>query len=150
MGRVKIVFPNYNSLYIATIPVRIGDVNYGNHVGNDAILSIIHEARMQMLHHFGYSEMNAGGNSMIMADVMIAYKAEAFYGDTLCVKIYAEEVSVNTFNLLYHISTKRGDKQTDIAHAKTGMVCFNYTTRRIAPMTDELNKFLNSGNNNDQ
>lgn len=150
MGRVKLVFPNYKSLYIATIPVRIGDVNYGNHVGNDAILSIIHEARMQMLHHYGYSEMNAGGNSMIMADVMIAYKAEAFYGDTLHVKIYAEEVSVNTFSLLYHISTHRGEKQIDIAHAKTGMVCFNYDARRIAPMTTELSNFLNRGQADDQ
>ncbi len=35
---------------------------------------------MQMLKHHNYSEMNAAGNSMIMADVMIAYKAEAFYG----------------------------------------------------------------------
>lgn len=145
MSRVKIVFPSYNSLYIAIIPVRIGDINYGNHVGNDAILSIIHEARMQMLSHYGYSEMNAAGNSMIMADVMIAYKAEAFYGDILYVKVYAEEVSVNTFSLLYHISTLRGEKTVDIAHAKTGMVCFNYETRRITPMTGELTTFLQGG-----
>ncbi len=142
MARVKIIFPGYNFLFIATVPVRIGDVNYGNHVGNDAILSIIHEARIQMLRHYGYSEMDAGGNSMIMADVMIAYKAEAFYGDTLAVKIYADEVSGNTFNLLYHLSVKRGEKSIDIAHAKTGMVCFDYNTRKIAPMTDALKKFL--------
>lgn len=146
MRRVKIVFPSYNSLYIAKIHVRIGDVNYGNHVGNDAILSIIHEARMQMLCHHGYSEMNAGGNSMIMADVMIAYKAEAFYGDILSVKIYAEEISVNTFSLLYYITATRNEQTVVIAHAKTGMVCFDYSTRRIAPMTEELNKFLQSGN----
>lgn len=150
MARVKIIFPNYNSLYVATIPVRITDVNYGNHVGNDAILSIIHEARMQMLAHFGYSEMNAGGNSMIMADVMIAYKAEAFYGDTLAVKIYAEEISANTFSLLYHISCVRHQKNVEVAHAKTGMVCFNYSTRRIAPMTAELNNFLNRGKVHEQ
>lgn len=144
MDRVKIIFPGYNSLYVATIPVRIGDINYGNHVGNDAILSVIHEARMQLLTHYGYSEMNAGGNSMIMADVMIAYKAEAFYGDILTVKIYTDTVSGNTFNLLYRISTVRNGKETDVAHAKTGMVCFNYQTRKIAAMTDELKNFLES------
>jgi acyl-CoA thioesterase FadM len=144
MDRVKIIFPGYNSLYVATIPVRIGDINYGNHVGNDAILSVIHEARMQLLTHYGYSEMNAGGNSMIMADVMIAYKAEAFYGDILTVKIYADTASGNTFNLLYRISTVRNGKETDVAHAKTGMVCFNYQTRKIAAMTDELKNFLES------
>ncbi|GAA4470107.1 hypothetical protein GCM10023093_30660 [Nemorincola caseinilytica] len=102
---------------------------------------------MQMLCHFGYTEMNAGGNSMIMADVMIAYKAEAFYGDILSVKIYAEEISGNTFSLLYYISTIRGENTVVIAHAKTGMVCYDYDTRKIVPMTAELNTFLHSGDN---
>jgi len=142
MGRVKIKFPDENPLSVVSIPVRIGDINYGNHVGNDAILSIIHEARMQMLESKGYSEMNAGGNSMIMADVMIAYKGEAFYGDMLTVSVYAEEITDRTFDLLYHISTQRNGQKQEIAHAKTGMVCFDYETRKIAPMTEELRRFL--------
>ena len=142
MGRVKLKFPAENPLFTATIPIRIGDVNYGNHVGNDAILSIIHEARMQMLAKNGYDEMNAGGNSMIMADVMIAYKGESFYGDTLTIKIYAEEITDYTFDLLYRISTQRQDKRFDIAHAKTGMVCFDYESRKVVLMTKELKSFL--------
>ena len=142
MGRVKIKFPIEKSLHIASIPVRIGDINYGGHVGNDAILSIIHEARMLMLQHSGYSEMNAGGNSMIMADVMIAYKGEAFYGDNLTVTMYAEEITDRTFDLLYHISASRKEQNYDIAHAKTGMVCFDYETRKVAVMTEQRNFFL--------
>ena len=142
MARVKLKFPAENPLFTATISVRIGDINYGNHVGNDAILSIIHEARMQMLSSFGYTEMDAGGNSMIMADVMIAYKGEAFYGDELTVKLYAEEITTHTFDLLYHISTPRNGVQTDIAHAKTGMACFDYQERKIAAMTAEFRKML--------
>jgi YbgC/YbaW family acyl-CoA thioester hydrolase len=145
MGRVKLQFPAYNPLFTATIPVRIGDINYGNHVGNDSILSIIHEARMLMLRHHGYSEMNAAGNAMIMADVMIAYKGESFYGDTLIVKVFAEEITASTFNLLYHISVVRDGKTSDIAHAKTGMVCFDYATRKIVAMTAELKQFLEKG-----
>lgn len=140
--RVKLKFPSENPLFTATISVRIGDINYGNHVGNDAILSIIHEARMQMLRNSGYNEMNAGGNSLIMADVMIAYKGEAFYGDVLTVKVYAEEITDHSFDLLYHLSTPRSGKQTDIAHAKTGMVCFDYNERKIVEMTVELKKLL--------
>lgn len=142
MARVKLKFPAEKSLFATTIPVRVGDLNYGNHVGNDAILSIIHEARMQMLADHGYDEMNAGGCSLIMADVMIAYKAEAFYGDVLAVHIYADEITDRSFDLLYHISTTRNDVRTDIAHAKTGMVCFDYGTRKIALMKDGLKKVL--------
>jgi len=142
MGRVKIKFPDENPLCSVTIPVRIGDINYGGHVGNDSILSIIHEARMLMLSSKGYTEMNAGGNSMIMADVMIAYKGEAFYGDILTVNIYAEEVTERTFDLLYQISATRSGDHADIAHAKTGMVCFNYETRKVATVTEEFKNYL--------
>ena len=142
MGRVKLKFPDENPLFTTTISVRIGDINFGGHVGNDAILSIVHEARVQMLASHGYDELNAGGNSLIMADVMIAYRGEAFYGDILAVKIYADEVSDRSFDLLYHISTPRQDKQTDIAHAKTGMACFNYETRKIAVMKEGLRGLL--------
>jgi len=139
MSRVKIKFPEQSSaLYNTIIPVRIGDINYGGHVGNDAILSIIHEARMQMLAGWGYTELDAGGTGLIMADVMIAYKGEAFYGDLLSVSIYAVEITERSFDLLYHIKTQ--DK--DIAHSKTGMLCFDYTLRKIAPMTDSLKNRL--------
>ena len=142
MSRVKLKFPNDNPLYIATIPVRIGDINYGGHVGNDAVLSLIHEARMLWLAGHGYDELNAGGNSLIMADVMIAYKGEGFYGDILTVKIYADEVTDRSFDLLYHISTQRDGQQKDIAHAKTGMICFDYTSRKIALLKNELRSRL--------
>ncbi len=142
MGRVKIKFPEQKPLFTATIPVRIGDINYGGHVGNDAMLSIVHEARMQMLSASNYSEMNAAGNAMIMADVMIAYKGEAFYGDILSVDVYAEELGPISFDLLYHITTKRNGAVQQIAHCKTGMVCFNYETRKTATMTEMLRQFL--------
>jgi acyl-CoA thioester hydrolase len=148
MARVKLKFPAENPLFTTTIPVRIGDINYGNHVGNDAILSIIHDARMRLLRSHGYDEMNAGGNGLIMADVMIAYKGEAFYGDTLTINIYAEEITEYSFDLLYHISTLRNGKQANIAHAKTGMVCFDYEARNIAEMTDGLKNLLLPGNQN--
>ena len=45
---------------------------------------------MQMLSQWGYDELNAGGVALIMADVMIAYRGEAFYGDLLNVRLYAE------------------------------------------------------------
>lgn len=142
MGRVKLKFPDEKPLFTTTIPVRVGDLNYGNHVGNDSVLSIVHEARMRLFYKKGYSEMNAVGVGLIMADVMIAYKGESFYGDDLEIKIYAENISDFSFDLLYRITTLREGKTADIAHAKTGMVCFDYTTRQIAEMTTGLKELL--------
>lgn len=142
MARVKIKFPDENPLFITTIPVRVGDLNYGNHVGNDSVLSIIHEARMQLLQSKGYTEMAAGGISLIMADVMIAYRGESFYGDELSVMIYAEELTEVSFDLLYRITTIRNTNTVEIAHAKTGMVCFDYTSRKVVSITADLKSFL--------
>lgn len=142
MSRVKIKFPAEKPLLTLTIPVRIGDINYGGHVGNDAVLSIIHEARVQLLASFGMTEMDAGGVGLIMADVAIAYKGEGFYGDILAVAIYTTELTSVSFDLLYHISTMRSGAQTDIAHAKTGMVCFDYNIRKVTGLPDALKSRL--------
>ncbi|MCH5718100.1 acyl-CoA thioesterase [Niabella hibiscisoli] len=57
MARIKVPLPPHFT-FSTSIAIRITDVNYGGHVGNDAILSIIHEARLQFLKALGYSEMN--------------------------------------------------------------------------------------------
>lgn len=142
MARVKVKFPDQKPLFVCSVPVRITDINYGNHLGNDRLLSIIHEARMQLLANWQYTELDAGGNSLIMADVMIAYKGEAFYGDELDIAIYAEEFTTVSFDLLYRIKTQRNGETADIAHAKTGMVCFDYTTRKVAEILPPLKNKL--------
>ena len=60
MARVKIELPD-SFQFTTEITIRITDLNYGGHVGNDTVLSIIHEARMQFLRHYGHTEMNFGG-----------------------------------------------------------------------------------------
>jgi acyl-CoA thioester hydrolase len=138
MSRVKLKFPTENILLKIAVHVRITDINYGGHLGNDSVLSIIHEARVQLLGSWGFSEMDAGGTSLIMADVMIAYKGEAFYGDLLNIKIYAEELTPYTFDLLYHISMEKEENTIDVAHAKTTMVCYDYEQRKKVLMTEAL------------
>ena len=146
MPRVKIKFPDEKPLFQTSIPVRIGDINYGAHLGNDSVLSIIHEARMQMLAAWGYTELEAGSVSLIMADVMIAYKSEAFYGDILQVSIYATEFAERSFDLLYHFSISKDGVNKDIAHAKTGLACFDYKQRKTVAISEELkNKLLGLG-----
>ncbi len=56
MSRIKIEMPE-KFIYKTEIPVRITDINYGGHLGNDSLLSIIHEARVRFLKHLEYSEV---------------------------------------------------------------------------------------------
>lgn len=128
MSRIKITLPEQIS-FTATIPVRITDLNYGNHVGNDAVLSIIHEARMQFLSHHGFTELNCAGVGLIMSDVGIEFKKEIFYGDILAVNIAVNNFTSIGFDLYYKILNK---ENVVTALAKTGMVCYDYDKKKIA------------------
>lgn len=139
--RIKINFQKSFTFSVA-IPVRISDINYGGHVGNDHILSIVHEARIAYFKKHGQTEMNAGGVNLIMADSAVQYKAEAFHGDIILVEIYADNISSISFDLFYKLSTIRDEKPIDIAYVKTGMICFDYNTRKIVNMTEALEKIL--------
>ena len=135
MARIKIELPP-SFLFTAAIPVRITDINYGGHVGNDTVLSIIHEARMQFLHHFGYTEMNFGGTGLIMSDVGIEFKNELFYGDNVSVAVAVAEITRAGFALYYKLEKSVADKTLLVAAARTGMVCYNYATKKIAPFPE--------------
>ncbi|ARS36785.1 acyl-CoA thioesterase [Pontibacter actiniarum] len=134
MARVHVQIPAHTH-FEATVPVRVTDLNYGNHLGNDALLSIMHEARMQLLGHFGWSELNLGGASMIMADVAIEYKGEGFYGDVLRIKLAFDDLNKYGFDITYHITNQDGK---EVARAKTGMLCFNYQERKLMSLPAEV------------
>lgn len=139
MPRIKLQLPETFSFH-TIIPIRITDLNYGNHVGNDTMLSLLHEARVQFLHQLGYTEMNVEGFGLIMSDVAIEFKAELFYGDSLKVFVTAAEISRIGFELYYKLV--RTSDEAIAAVAKTGMVCFDYTKRKVAVLPEAAVKKL--------
>jgi len=141
MARVKINMPAH-IIATATIPVRITDINYGNHVGNDAFVAMVHEARMQWLKQWGYTELELEGIGLIMSDLAIEFIKESFYGDTVEVKIAAGEISRVSFELYYEFTTKRGNDHILLAKAKTGMVCYDYGAKKVAPVPVKLGVVL--------
>src|ERR1700749_2078266 len=102
MPKTKLVLPTHFS-FTTEIPVRITDLNYGGHVGNDSILSIIHEIRVQFLRSHGYTELNLNGTGLIMADGTIEFPSELFYGDVLRASVTASEFSRVSFDLYYKL-----------------------------------------------
>jgi acyl-CoA thioesterase FadM len=126
--------------------VRITDINYGGHVGNDTVLGILHEARMQWLRHHGYSEMNFSGTGMIMADAAIEFKNELFYGDTVIASVAATEILRIGFDLVYRLEKKSDGKPELVAVAKTGMICYDYKNRKIVSVPEEARKKIQPEN----
>jgi len=137
MPKTKIELPGHFT-FTTDIPIRITDLNYGGHVGNDSVLSLLHEVRMQFLQHHGYTEMNLAGTGIIMADVAIEFRSEVFYGEILKASVAAAEFSRIGFDLYYKLEKETNDKWVTAAVARTGMVCYNYTQKKIVSVPKEV------------
>ena len=137
MPKIRLTLPE-NFTFTTTIPIRITDLNYGGHVGNDSVLSLIHEARVQFLRHHGYTELDMGGVGLIMADTNIEFKNELFYGEVLRASVAASEFSRVGFDLYYKLEKEVGEKWIPVVYARTGMVCYNYSAKKVVSVPNEI------------
>jgi acyl-CoA thioesterase FadM len=105
-------------------------MNYGNHLGNDRILALAHEARVDFLQSMGLSELELGeGTSIIMADAAILFKSEGFIGNQIRVEVGVGAFTRAGFDLYYKMVNITTGK--DLAYVKTGIVCFDYVERKV-------------------
>jgi acyl-CoA thioester hydrolase len=128
MPRLHITLPE-RFLFETTLEVRITDINYGGHLANDRVLSLVHEARVRFLRHHGFSETNIHGKAIIMADAAVVYRAEAFAGDVLRVEVGAREINRYGCDLVYRLSDQASGRE--VALVKTAIVFFDYGRRRL-------------------
>ena len=143
MARIKIQIPE-KFIYKTEIPIRITDINYGGHFGNDSLLSIVHEARIRFFKSLGFEELDVEGVGIIMIDAQIQYKQEGFYGDILIIEIALTDFTSIGCDFIYRLTNKESKKE--IALAKTGIVFFDYKKRKPAPVPSEFKKKIESFN----
>ncbi|MEO7311021.1 MAG: thioesterase family protein [Chitinophagaceae bacterium] len=129
MERIKIALPEAFS-FSTNIPVRITDINYGNHVGNDTFMSLMHEARMQFFGQFGYTELQFEGVGLIMAYAAIEFKQEIIYGDTVMVQVTAAGFDKLGFDIFYKMTVVKFETEVVVGKAKTGMICYDYSLKK--------------------
>jgi 4-hydroxybenzoyl-CoA thioesterase len=129
MSRVKLILPNHIN-YSTEIGIRIGDINYGGHLGNDSVLSLLHEARIRFLKSNGFSEVNVDGVGIILIDSVIIYSSEGYQGDRLRINVSVNGISNNGCDIFYRLVNTENKKE--IAKAKTGIAFFDYKTKEIA------------------
>jgi acyl-CoA thioester hydrolase len=114
------------------LSIRIDDINYGGHMGNDAVLSLFHEARVRMLRAEGWSELDIDGAGFMMSDATILYKAEALQGDRVSIEIAVTDFSNAGCDFTYRMTNI--DSGRELARARTGVVFYDYIRRKIAPV----------------
>ena len=130
MNRVKVTLPTVFH-FSTVLTMRISDLNYAGHVGNDSFLSLLHEARERFLRSHGYAELDIAGIGLIMTDAAIEYKKELNHGDTLRISVAAEGFDKLGFDVFYLLELVNGNEVIAVAgKAKTGMMCYDYTLKK--------------------
>lgn len=137
MARVKLTMPDF-FLGQFDLPIRVDDINYGNHLANQQILVFAHEARLRFLKKFDMNEQNFLGHSLIMGDAEISFKNEGFWGMNLTVALFLGDVTSHGFEIYYQMSCEK----KIIAEAKTGLVFYDYNQRKIHPVPEDLMAFF--------
>ncbi len=139
MARVNIDFPD-QGLFSCSLPVRITDINYGQHLAHDKLISMLHEARAQFFLNFDLQESNIDGLGIILSDLAISYQAESFYPDTLLIEMSLGDPSRCGCDMLYRITKNNGD--IVVATAKTGLVFFDYKIKKVASIPVSFKRLL--------
>lgn len=133
MGRLQLK-PLATYPFSTRLTVRTTDLNYGGHLGNDRLLSLVHEARVAWLADNGWTELDCAGVSLIMGDAALVYQGEAFAGDCLTFAVGAAEATRSGFRLFFRVTRETDGTHQPIALVENGMVCFDYQTRRIVAL----------------
>jgi acyl-CoA thioester hydrolase len=116
----------------SSVSVQPRDVNYGGHLGNDALIALVGTARALVFRALALSELDLGDGrtGMVMTDLTVNYKAEGYLFDELLIETHVGELTRTGFRF-FHRVTKGGKL---VALVDTGFVAFDYASKRIVPV----------------
>ncbi|PIE45601.1 MAG: thioesterase [Gammaproteobacteria bacterium] len=129
-------------MFNTELTVNIDHINYGNHLGHDKLVTMLHEARLRFFDYLGQSEFDFYGIGLIMKSLTVNYRQESFRGDKLSFAMRFEDIRTSAFCLHYEVVRDNGDI---IADANVVLVGFDYGKRRVAKLPDLCRKALTSG-----
>jgi len=78
--------------------------------------------------------------------VGIEFKNELFYGDKIIAYVTAGEFGKVSFDVFYKLEKKLNNKQVLVALAKTGVVCYDYKSKKIIAVPEKAKGKLATGN----
>lgn len=120
--------------FIHRLTVRATDLNYAGHLGNEALLGLVHETRSRLMAQLDFDTigMDESDVGLAIADLAINFKAEAFARDRIEIDSHIGEISEKSFRLFHRL--RRGDRV--IALVETGIVTYDYQSRSVTALPE--------------
>jgi len=131
MARVLIELPA-QFVFSTEVPIYITHINKAQHLDNAALIALLSEARVRFFRSLDYDELDVDGVGIVVADMALQYKSEAFHGETLVFEMTPDDFNKYGCDLVWRASDKATGRE--VARGKTGILFFDYAARRPAPV----------------
>ncbi|MBI1208755.1 MAG: thioesterase [Azospirillum sp.] len=131
MPRITVTLPE-RFPFATEITVYSGHINYGNHLDNAALLSLVSEARVRFFKSLGYTELDVEGYGIIVVDAAVQYRSEAHHGEVLRVEMAATDFNKYGCDLAWRMTETPSGRE--VARGKTGILFFDYRIRKPVAM----------------
>ncbi|HJW02356.1 MAG TPA: thioesterase family protein [Azospira sp.] len=128
MARIDITLPE-KFLFATELPLYIGHINYGGHLDNALLLTLVSEARVRFFKSLGYTELDVEGVGIVVVDAALQYKSEAFHGETMVLEMTPADLNKYGCDLMWRMSDRASGRE--VARGKTGIVFFDYGPRKV-------------------
>ncbi|MGO1500674.1 MAG: thioesterase family protein [Marinobacter sp.] len=136
MARIKLSFPDDVFCFETRMQVRTTDINGANHLGNDALVSMLSEARAQFLLSYGMPEGDSGGKSIIVTDLATMYQSESFFPEMLRFEVGLMDFNKYGGDFVFRVT--KAESGRPVARAKYGFVFFDYQQKKVVPMPESF------------
>lgn len=140
MERVKLDFPAEAIIHRHPLTVRVTDMNYGRHLGHDALVSLLHEARIQAFAALDLQEWDMYGHPSVVADLAVQYQSEARWPDALIIETAVPEPQGKALTIYQRIH--KSDSQQLVATARVNQLLIDLATGRPAEVPEQVKQAL--------
>lgn len=140
MERVKLDFPAEAVIHRHSMTVRVTDMNYGRHLGHDALVSLLHEARIQAFAALDLPEWDMHGYPSVVADLAVQYQSEARWPDGLTIATAVPEPqgkSLTIYQRIYQL-----DSQQVVATARINQLLIDLASGRPVDVPEQVKQAL--------
>lgn len=140
MERVKLDFPAEAIIHRHPLTVRVSDMNYGRHLGHDALVSLLHEARIQAFAALDLPEWDMHGYPSVVADLAVQYLNEARWPEALVIETAVPAPQGKALTIYQRIY--KSESQQSVATARVNQLLIDPATGRPVDVPERVKQVL--------
>src|SRR5690606_36791840 len=134
--RLHLEFPEFQYSFNTQLTVRITEINSGEHLANDSMISMISEARARFLYQFGIEEVSVNDVGIIVTDLATTYRREAFARETLVFEVGLMDLNKYGGELIFRIAEAEAGEH--VALAKSGFGFYSSLSAKVTSTPEDV------------